>query len=88
MEGIDLACLNRRFFVTGRGFTGLAPAGARKGDLVCVLLGGNIPFIMRQLETYHQMIGQAYVHGIMAYIDDEMEGVRKKRVEYEDFFLK
>jgi hypothetical protein len=53
-----------------------------------VLLGGNIPFIMRQLETYHQMIGQAYVHGIMAYIDDEMEGVRKKRVEYEDFFLK
>jgi hypothetical protein len=68
---------------------GLAPAGARKGDSVCVLLGGNIPFILRRNGPYYRMIGQSYVHGIMAYSDDEMEeDIRTKRIEYQDFFIK
>lgn len=46
---IDLACLGRRIFVSRRGFMGLAPATAQKGDLIVVLFGGNIPFILRAL---------------------------------------
>jgi hypothetical protein len=39
----------------------------RAGDVVCVLLGGNMPFILRpgaEVGTYGY-VGQAYVHGFM-----------------------
>jgi hypothetical protein len=87
-KAIDLACLSRRFFVTSKGFMGLGPVGVRKGDAVCVLLGGNIPFIMRKVGASWTLLGLSYVHRIMAYSDEEMEeDVRKRRVEYQDFFI-
>jgi len=85
---IDRACMNRRFFVTRKGYMGLAPATAQKGDLVCILFGGNIPFILRRVGPGYELIGQAYVHGIMAYDDGEMEmDIKKKRIEVQDFFI-
>jgi hypothetical protein len=44
------AAIGRRFFVTEKGYMGLAPHCARLGDLVCVLLGGQTPFILREME--------------------------------------
>jgi hypothetical protein len=33
-----------------KGYMGLAPHSARQGDLVCILLGGQTPFILREME--------------------------------------
>jgi hypothetical protein len=54
-----------------------------------VLLEGNIPFTLRKTGQNHQVVGQAYVHSIMAYNDDQMEeDIRKGRIKLQDFLLK
>jgi hypothetical protein len=51
----------RRFFVTKSGFIGRGPLGLRVGDVVAVLLGGKVPFILRpsELGGGHLLIGEA-----------------------------
>jgi hypothetical protein len=44
---IGRSCTNRRFFVTKNGRYGLGPWNTKKGDIVCILLGGKTPFILR-----------------------------------------
>ncbi|PVH83087.1 hypothetical protein DL98DRAFT_120388 [Cadophora sp. DSE1049] len=87
-RSVDLACLGRKFFVTRRGFMGLAPTSAQEGDLVTILFGGNIPFILRSEGQHYRMLGQTYVHGVMAYDDEEMErDIKMRRVDVEDFLI-
>jgi hypothetical protein len=35
------------------------------GDVICVLLGGSVPYILRPIDDSYILIGEAYVHGIM-----------------------
>ncbi|KAK7942546.1 heterokaryon incompatibility protein [Apiospora aurea] len=37
----------RTFIITKMGYLGLAPMRCREGDLVCVLTGGEVPFVLR-----------------------------------------
>ncbi|OJD36452.1 heterokaryon incompatibility protein [Diplodia corticola] len=39
----------RRVFVTERGRLGVGPAGGRVGDVVAVLMGGEMPFLLREV---------------------------------------
>lgn len=55
----------RRLIMTARNFVGIAPGHTQVGDVVCVLLGGEVPFMLRDEGPYWQLIGEAYVHGIM-----------------------
>jgi hypothetical protein len=61
----------RQFFTTHSGLTGLANPGLESGDVVYVLLGGKMPFVLRPTperlngEILHEYVSQAYVHGIM-----------------------
>ncbi|RDL30835.1 uncharacterized protein BP5553_10180 [Venustampulla echinocandica] len=57
----------RRQFFTENGYMGLGPAAMREGDLVCVLFGGCIPYILRPTDTdnMYKFVGESYVHGIM-----------------------
>ncbi|KAI3322501.1 HET-domain-containing protein [Xylariaceae sp. AK1471] len=48
-EWIFEACDGRRLFVTNNGYIGLAPDTATVGDLVFVLKGCSVPFILRAL---------------------------------------
>ncbi|OLN86060.1 Heterokaryon incompatibility protein 6, OR allele 6 [Colletotrichum chlorophyti] len=78
-DHITKTTTGRRFFISKLGYIGLAPAAARVGDKVCVLAGGKMPFIVRDLErsgqtprtstfkteTNCRLIGDAYVHGLM-----------------------
>ena len=69
----------RWFFLTEDGYFGLGPVEIQKGDVVCVLAGGKMPFVLRALDGFcggcrgdqacYQLMGFAYVHGIM---DGEM----------------
>ncbi|OCL04967.1 HET-domain-containing protein [Glonium stellatum] len=59
------ACNQRRFFLTERGQMGLAPSEAKSEDIVCILLGASVPFILRPKENAFRLIGQCYVQGAM-----------------------
>jgi hypothetical protein len=57
----------RRLFVTHGGYVGLASKEVKEGDLVTVLMGGDMPFLLRERGEGQQLcfVGEAYVHGLM-----------------------
>jgi len=75
-----LVCNFRRFFITERGFMGLGPRRLLKGDVVVVLLGGSVPFVMRPKGSGYMLLGEAYVHGIMG--GEAVEARRKDFLEW------
>ncbi|KAI6080373.1 heterokaryon incompatibility protein-domain-containing protein [Hypoxylon rubiginosum] len=42
-------CLNRRFFVTAGDLMGIGPETIETGDVIAVLFGGKVPYVLRQL---------------------------------------
>ena len=64
---VKRAAIKRAFFVTEQGYMGLGPLGMEEGDLVYVLSGGQVPFILRPtiLAEGFSLVGESYVHGIM-----------------------
>lgn len=55
-----------RPFLAEEGLVGLCPMEAEAGDLVVVLFGGNVPFILRKREeSGYEVVGEAYVYGVM-----------------------
>ncbi|KAJ4267197.1 hypothetical protein NW762_003298 [Fusarium torreyae] len=63
----QLVLFQYQTFTTDTGLLGHARVDIRAGDVVCVLLGGNMPFILRPADAdgTYTYVGQAYVHGIM-----------------------
>ena len=62
----ELQIRKRRLCITRRGFIGLVPGWASKGDNICVVLGAAVPFVTRRLQNGNDMlIGECYVHGLM-----------------------
>jgi hypothetical protein len=57
--------LNGRFLRTKDRRIGLAPITAREGDLVCLVLGGEVPFVLRCSDDEYELVGECYVHGLM-----------------------
>ncbi|KAK5737564.1 hypothetical protein LTR17_006611 [Elasticomyces elasticus] len=55
----------RRLSWTSKGYLALLPEAAIAGDLIVILRGGRLPFVVRPVEHGHRLIGPAYVHGIM-----------------------
>jgi hypothetical protein len=64
-EHMNRACKGRSLFVTEKGFVGLGPATNQKGDAVAVLLGGSVPFVLRQEHSWFTLVGECYVHSLM-----------------------
>lgn len=65
---VHMSCNGTRIMRTKRGFIGTVPRLAKKGDVVCVLYGGQTPFILRPSESrpgLYRLIGDTYVHGLM-----------------------
>lgn len=56
---------NGRFFVTEEGTMGMATPNTKAGDVVCILFGGRLPFVLRQESNHWTVVGNAYVHGFM-----------------------
>lgn len=56
----------RRPFVTHMGYIGIGPADTKAGDTVCILNGGQTPYVVRGVDGARwNFIGECYVHGIM-----------------------
>ena len=56
----------RRFCTTTRGRLGFVPTIAQRGDLICILYGGEVPYLLRpQSSNSYIVLGECYVDGIM-----------------------
>ncbi|KAI0195493.1 HET-domain-containing protein [Astrocystis sublimbata] len=64
----------RQFFISQKGYMGLAPLGVEIGDCIYVLAGGRAAFIVRAVEQekshvssglIYRLLGDLYVHGLM-----------------------
>ncbi|KAI9710900.1 MAG: hypothetical protein M1820_002335 [Bogoriella megaspora] len=59
------------FFITANGYIVLGPPGMSNNDKVCLLLGGKVPFLLREIgkdpngENNYALVGECYVHGLM-----------------------
>jgi len=69
MRAVYLRIQRRLFFTTPGGRFGLGPWDTKAGDIVFVLLGCNVPVILRQDGDRWVFVGEAFVLGIM---DGEM----------------
>jgi hypothetical protein len=60
-------CANRRLMTTENGFLGFAPKEAVIGNEVCILFGGDVPYILRSTaeDKEFQFVGDRYLHVIM-----------------------
>jgi hypothetical protein len=57
-----------RFGTSKRGIFCMLPPAAAEGDLIVVLFGGKIPYLLRPLEQggdEYKLVGEAYMHGFM-----------------------
>ncbi|KKP06722.1 hypothetical protein THAR02_01211 [Trichoderma harzianum] len=59
------ASKNRIFARTESGYYVLGPAVMEKGDVVCVLFGGKLPFCLRPVGERYLLVGECYAHGLM-----------------------
>jgi hypothetical protein len=57
--------LGRKIVATSNEYLALVPKEAKEGDLVCILMGGKTPFVLRSAGDYYQIVGSCYVDGIM-----------------------
>ena len=58
----------RVFCATEDRYLGWVPRGTAKGDLICVVHGGEVPYILRpdpEGRSHYQIIRDCYIHGIM-----------------------
>jgi hypothetical protein len=53
------------FFKTIQGHIGLGLDCLWIGDIVCILFGAGVPFILRPEDDHYLLVGECYVHGIM-----------------------
>lgn len=57
---------SRRLFLTSNGYIGLASLDAALADDICLLFGGDVPYVVRRTDNEcSQFIGECYCYGIM-----------------------
>ena len=75
--------LNTRFFITASGKIGVGPNSMRERNQICILCGGPVPYVMREIPgqvNENWFLGGCYLHGMMQGEAME-EGRRKTQVE-------
>ncbi len=70
------SCALRRFCVTEAGRMALVPSPTKAGDVIALIYGHQVPFVLRQVKPVldgdtmssgpvYQLVGECYVHGVM-----------------------
>jgi hypothetical protein len=60
-----MLCRPRRRCFTSTGFLGQVPLHAQEGDVIVIPIGSSVPFVLRPRQARYQLVGQAYIHGVM-----------------------
>lgn len=79
-------CWDRRLFVTRKGYLGLGPEALREQDLVCILAGGPVPYVLRKVDQHYQFVGESYVYGMMK--DEAAQHWREGKLVLRNFELR
>jgi hypothetical protein len=68
-------CFGRCFGLTEKGYMVIGPPGANEGDVLCLIMGAQVPFLLRPIsdsdgnklngEHRYALVGECYVHGLM-----------------------
>ena len=67
LDACATPCSNRWFFRTSSGFLGIGPQYLRRSDLLCILYGATVPFVIRpDGKGNYLVVGECFVHGLMA----------------------
>ena len=91
---VAAVCQGRKFFITENGFFGVGPAATEIGDAVHILLGADVPFLLRQknmcgryeLDGSWSLVGECYVQGLM--VGEAVRAVGKPSEELDDVILR
>jgi len=62
---LEYVAWRRRFFITCKGHIGLGRPSMKPGDSVCILSGGQVPFLLRKDGNHYHFVGESYIHGLM-----------------------
>jgi len=87
----DRSFIKKRFMATANGYLGWAPdnifghasQSTKPGDLIAVLFGCSAPVVIRPFNTHFQVIGEAYVQGIME--GEALEGLHAGKFKSQRF---
>ena len=82
LEKQAFTCTNQCFFLTAKGYMGIGCRGIRKDDVVCVLLGCDMPLIIRKMEDYYLLVGNAYIYGLMN--GEALQDIQESKAIVED----
>ncbi|PNP60666.1 hypothetical protein FNYG_14603 [Fusarium nygamai] len=85
-DSIAARMAKRRLFITENGYTGLGPANLRQGDMVVVLFGGKVPYILRQQEGHHVLVGETYTLGLSS--GEAIELMKRGQLEKRRFEIR
>jgi hypothetical protein len=76
----------RTLCITDNSYLALVPQHTNPGDIVCVLYGAQVPFVLRPTETSngtkYRLVGECYLHGMM---DGEGLQLNKPEMDFEIF---
>jgi hypothetical protein len=65
-QAVSNVCRDRQIFRETNCSLGIGPNLLRKGDIVCVVAGGPVPYILRPLgDVIFYFVGESYVAGYM-----------------------
>jgi hypothetical protein len=56
---------NRRFFVLSNGLIGMGPIAMEADDVIVILRGGPVPYVLRPFGDEYMLVGECYVYGAM-----------------------
>ncbi|KAF2260072.1 hypothetical protein CC78DRAFT_620568 [Lojkania enalia] len=62
---IALVTYQRTIFTTRDGYIGIGPRWAKPNDSIALISGSKLPFVVRRVGRNFQLIGPAYINGIM-----------------------
>lgn len=75
---------NRRFASTAKKTLALVHPNTKQGDLVCIFIGAEVPFVIRKKDfgscsgnAEFELVGQCYVHGLMEGQGLQVGGIRR-----------
>lgn len=77
--------LHRRVFWVGDKRIGKGWESIKPGDYVCVILGCDVPLVLRPVGDYYELIGDCYIDGIME--GEAMKDFEDRKIELETFRL-
>ena len=76
---------HRDLFHMVDGRIGKAWDSAKPDDVVCIILGFDVPLVLRQVDNHYELIGSCYIDGIME--GQAMKELEEGKVELETFDL-